>query len=64
MNNILSSVVLISFFMINNAFSNVHMIEQREFSPRLLPNKLQKDLSNNQDFKNGKSYLKIEHEIM
>lgn len=47
--------------MINNAFSNVHMNEHREFSSRMLPNKMLKDLSNNLDFHNGKSYLKIEH---
>lgn len=62
MNNMLSSVVLISFLMINNAFSNIHMSEHREFSSRLLPTKLLKDLSTNLDFKNGKSYLEIEHE--
>lgn len=62
MNNILSSVVLISFLMINNAFSIVHMSEHREFSPKLLPKKLLKDLSTNLDFENGKIYLKIEHQ--
>ena len=53
MNNILSSVVFISFLMIHNAFSNAHMNEHREFSQRLMPKKL--------GFNNGKSNLKIEH---
>ena len=62
MNNILTSVVLVSFLMIHNVFSNVYMSEHREFSPRLLPERLLKDLSNNLEFKNGKSYLQIEHD--
>ncbi|CAO1378364.1 unnamed protein product [Diamesa serratosioi] len=57
MNNIISSVVFISCFMINNAFSNIHSDEHREFSPRLLPEKLLKDMSNKLDFKHDDDYL-------
>lgn len=47
--------------MIHNAFSNVQLDGQREFTPRVLPKKQLGDLSNNHGFNNGKSYLKIEH---